>query len=112
MPSLRTIVIVIVLAAVAYGGWTVNGWRNEAARAQALAAQLLAETKKRVALEATRLDLQRRLDERREQVGEKVKTITKTIIRYVGENPECDLPDAVASQLQRLREGNVSNTSP
>lgn len=111
MPSLRTAATVLVLLAVAYGGWIVNGWRIDAARATALADRLKDETVKRVNGERDRVRLQRELDAARGQITERVRTITKTVIKHVPQDPECDLPDDVAGVLQQFREGNLSNPS-
>lgn len=111
MPSLRTAATVLVLLAVAYGGWIVNGWRIDAARASALADRLRDETVKRVNGERERVRLQRELDDRKDKVVERVKTITRTIVQHVPENPDCNLPDDVAGVLQQFREGNLSNPS-
>lgn len=111
MPSLRTIATVLVLLAVAYGGWKINGWRIDAARATALADRLKDETVKRVNGERDRVRLQRELDTAREAVASKVKTITRTVVQHVPENPDCNLPDDVAGVLQQFREGQLSNPS-
>lgn len=111
MPSLRTAATVLVLLAVAYGGWIVNGWRIDAARASVLADRLRDETVKRVNGERERVRLQRELDDRKDKVVERVKTITRTIVQHVPENPDCNLPDDVAGVLQQFREGQLSNPS-
>lgn len=111
MPSLRTIATIVILLAVAYAGWIANGWRIDAARATALADRLTQETLKRVNGERERVRLQRELDDRKEKVVEKVKTITRTIVQHVPENPDCNLPDDVAGVLQQFREGQLSNPS-
>lgn len=99
------------MAALIWAGWIANGWRNEAARAKALAVQLQTETQKRIQGDVDRLRLQRELDARKEKVVERVKTITRTIVQHVPENPDCNLPDDVAGLVQRFREGQLSNPS-
>lgn len=109
MTAFRTAATVIVLLAVAYGGWIVNGWRIDAARASALADRLRDETVKRVEGERARARLERSLRDAEDRVAGNVKTITKTVIKHVPQNPDCDLPDDVAGVLQQFREGQLSN---
>lgn len=109
MPSFRTAATVLVLLAVAYGGWVANGWRIDAARAKALADRLTQETVKRVDGERARVRIQKELDEARNNVAERVRTITKTVVKHVPDG--CDLDDDVAGVLQRFREGNLSNSA-
>lgn len=111
MPSLRTAATLLVLLAIGWAGWVINGWRIDAARASALADQLRDETLLRDEVERQRLELQKKLDAKKEVVAEKVKTITKTVIKHVPQNPDCDLPDDVAGVLQQFREGQLSNPS-
>ncbi len=88
-----------------YAGWVANGWRLKAATAEGYRLELRNELERRVAADVARLKAQRELATAQARVVEKVKIVKQTVTKYVPQNPECDLPDPVASQLQRLREG-------
>ena len=88
-----------------YAGWVANGWRLKAATAEGYRLELRNELERRVAADVARLKAQRELATAQARVVEKVKIVKQTVTKYVPQNPECDLPDPVAGQLQRLREG-------
>ena len=88
-----------------YAGWVANGWRLKAATAEGYRLELRNELERRVAADVARLKAQRALAEAQTRVVEKVKIVKQTVTKYVPQNPDCDLNDVVASQLQRLREG-------
>jgi hypothetical protein len=88
-----------------YAGWVANGWRLKAATAEGYRLELRNELERRVAADVARLKAQRELATAQARVVEKVKIVKQTVTKYVPQNSECDLPDPVAGQLQRLREG-------
>jgi hypothetical protein len=88
-----------------YAGWVANGWRLKAATAEGYRLELRNELERRVAADVARLKAQRELATAQARVVEKVKIVKQTVTKYVPQNAECDLPDPVAGQLQRLREG-------
>ena len=88
-----------------YAGWVANGWRLKAATAEGYRLELRNELERRVAADVARLKAQRELATAQARVVEKVKIVKQTVTKYVPQNPECDLNDVVAGQLQRLREG-------
>jgi hypothetical protein len=91
--------------ALVYAGWVANGWRLKAATAEGYRLELRNELERRVRADVARLKAQRELAEAQARVVENVKVVKQTVTKYVPSNPDCDLPDPVASQLQRLREG-------
>ena len=93
------------VAGLVYAGWVANGWRLKAATAEGYRLELRNELERRVAADVARLKAQRELATAQARVVEKVKIVKQTVTKYVPQNPECDLPDPVAGQLQRLREG-------
>jgi hypothetical protein len=93
------------VAGLVYAGWVANGWRLKAATAEGYRLELRNELERRVAADVARLKAQRELATAQARVVEKVKIVKQTVTKYVPQNPECDLPYPVASQLQRLREG-------
>lgn len=96
----------LFVAGLILAGWTANGWRLRAAQAEGYRLELRNELQRRVMADAKRLTLQRQLETAQAQVVERVKVVKQTVVKYVAQNPACDLPDPVASQLQRLRAGN------
>jgi hypothetical protein len=93
------------VAGLVYAGWVANGWRLKAATAEGYRLELRNELERRVAADVARLKAQRELATAQARVVEKVKIVKQTVTKYVPQNSECDLPDPVAGQLQRLREG-------
>jgi hypothetical protein len=93
------------VAGLVYAGWVANGWRLKAATAEGYRLELRNELERRVAADVARLKAQRELATAQARVVEKVKIVKQTVTKYVPQNPECDLNDVVAGQLQRLREG-------
>jgi hypothetical protein len=93
------------VAGLVYAGWVANGWRLKAATAEGYRLELRNELERRVAADVARLKAQRELATAQARVVEKVKIVKQTVTKYVPQNPDCDLNDVVAGQLQRLREG-------
>jgi hypothetical protein len=93
------------VAGLVYAGWVANGWRLKAATAEGYRLELRNELERRVAADVARLKAQRALAEAQANVITKVKIVKQTVTKYVPQNPECDLNDVVAGQLQHLREG-------
>ena len=103
----------LFVAGLILAGWTANGWRLRAAQAEGYRLELRNELERRVAADAKRLTLQRQLETAQAQVVERVKIVKQTVTKYVpAPNPACDLPDPVASQLQRLRTGDDVPAAP
>lgn len=103
----------LFVAGLILAGWTANGWRLRAAQAEGYRLELRNELQRRVAADAKRLALQRQLETAQAQVIERVKIVKQTVTKYVpAPNPACDLPDPVASQLQRLRQGDDVPATP
>jgi hypothetical protein len=103
----------LFVAGLILAGWTANGWRLRAAQAEGYRLELRNELQRRVAADAKRLTLQRQLETAQAQVVERVKIVKQTVTKYVpAPNPACDLPDPVASQLQRLRTGDDVPAAP
>ena len=102
----------LVAASLLILGWNANGWRIRAAQAEVLQLELRNELQRRVAeqvrakqAESARLAVEAKLAAKEEEIAKGVKTVQRTIVKHVQKNTECDLPEPVASQLQRLREG-------
>lgn len=87
-------------------GWVANGWRMQALDAANLRRDLAHEIQRRVTADAERLAVTRQLVAAEGQVRERVKIVKQTVTKYVPANPDCDLADPVAGQLQRLRTGD------
>lgn len=109
MGTFKISVVVVLLMVVAWCGWKVNEWRTEAARATALAEQVRAERIKASQADAARLRMEKSLREKGVAIVERVKVVKKMVPHVVQVN--CDLPDEFAGELQRLRQGVVSNPS-
>jgi hypothetical protein len=103
----------LIVAALLYGGWAVNGWRLEAQAAEVLRLELRNELQRRIAEQVrvkqaddARLAAEAKLSAKEAEIAKTVKTVKETIVKYVPKsNPECDIPEPVASQLQHLRSG-------
>lgn len=102
----------LIVAALLYGGWTANGWRLKAAQADALKIELRNELQRRVAEQVrtkqandARLAAEIALQAKDAKIVERVKVVKQTVYKHVKTNPDCDLPDPVAGELQKLREG-------
>jgi hypothetical protein len=98
--------------ALLYAGWIANGWRLQAAQASDLKAALRTEINRAIQADAARLAVEIQLDLARRELAKKVTTVKKTVTRYVAQNPDCDLPEPVAGQLQRLRQGHDVPAAP
>ena len=109
----KAAIVVCLSILLVMGGWKANGWRLEAQAAEVLRLELRAELERRVAeqvrvkqADTARLAAEAKLAAKEAEVSKAVKTVKETIVKYVPKsNPECDLPDPVASQLQHLRSG-------
>ena len=101
-------------------GWKVAGWRHDASLLEGARLELRNEQERRIAeqvktrkADAARLAAEQALQAKTAQVNEKVRTVKQTVVRYVNEaNPDCDLPEPAASQLQHLREGGTTELPP
>jgi hypothetical protein len=101
-----------VVALLLWVGWQANGWRLKARQAEGYRLELRNELQRRIAVDAKRLTLQRQLEAAQAQVIERVKIVKQTVTKYVPANSDCDLPDPVAGQLQRLRQGDDVPAAP
>lgn len=111
--SIRWSLVGGLLAIIFLLGWRASDWRTKAHQAEAYRLELRNEMQRRVAADAKRLALQRQLETAQAQVIERVKIVKQTVTKYVpAPNPACDLPDPVASQLQRLRTGDDVPAAP
>jgi|JI9StandDraft_2_1071091.scaffolds.fasta_scaffold78998_5 hypothetical protein len=102
----------LIALALLYGGWAVNGWRLEAQAAEVLRLELRNELQRRVAEQVrvkqaddARLAAEAALSAKEAEIAKGVKVVKETVVKYVKQNADCDLPEPVASQLQHLREG-------
>lgn len=86
-------------------GWVANGWRMQALEAVNLRRDLRHEIQRRVTADAERLALTRQLVAAEGKVTERIKVVKQTVTKHVPANADCDLPEPVAGQLQRLRSG-------
>ena len=100
-------------------GWKVAGWRHEAGLLEGARLELRNEQERRIAeqvktrkADAARLAAEQALQAKTAQVNEKVRTVKQTVVRYVKADPNCDLNEPVASQLQHLREGRTTELPP
>lgn len=103
---------VILAISLVVVGAKVNGWRLEAQAAEVLRLELRNELQRRVAeqvrakeAETARLEAEAKLTAKEEEIAKGVKTVKETVVKYVKQNAECDIPEPVASQLQHLRSG-------
>lgn len=110
--SIRWSLVGGLLAVIFTLGWQANGWRLKAHQAEGYRLELRNEMQRRIAADAKRLALQSELDAAQAQVIERVKIVKQTVTKYVPANPDCDLPDPVAGQLQRLRQGDDVPAAP
>ena len=108
----KAAIIVVLSILLVVGGWKANGWRLEAQAAETLRLELRNELQRRVAeqvrakeAETARLEAEAKLTAKEEEIAKGVKTVKETVVKYVKQNAECDLPEPVASQLQHLRSG-------
>jgi flagellar biosynthesis/type III secretory pathway M-ring protein FliF/YscJ len=108
----KPVVFGLLVFAIGLVGWRANGWRMEAKAAETLRLELRNELERRIAeqvktkqVDAARLAAEAKLQAAEEAISKGVKTVKQTVVKYVKENPDCDLPELPASQLQHLREG-------
>jgi hypothetical protein len=109
---IRAGLILAVLGLSAWGGWTARAWLEDSheldqakqERDDAIKRERAAETKASEANDA-RLAAEKALQAKEAQTVERVKIVKQTVIKHVKANPDCDIPDPVASELQRLRAG-------
>ena len=106
--ALATLAVLLLLTL----GWKANGWRIEATNAATLRLELRAELQRRVAEQVrvkqandARMAAEVALQAKEADIAKGVKTVKQTVVKYVKANPDCDLPEPVAGQLQKLREG-------
>lgn len=103
--------LVFVLGLVVIG-WKANGWRIDAAKAEGYRLELRNELQRRVAADAARLDLQRKLETAKARVEIKTQEVIKKVKVYVPSNRDCDLNDDVVRLLNDARAGGLSSTAP
>jgi len=115
----KAAIIAALSIALIVGGWKAATWRLEAQAAEVLRLELRNELQRRVAeqvkaaaADKARLAAEVALQAKEAAIANNVKTVKQTVIKYVEKNPDCDLPEPVASQLQRLREGGEQPIMP
>lgn len=110
MIYLKTAAAVIAVLGLIWFGFTINGWRNDAARAKDLAVLLRNETQRRVASDAHRLAVEKSLAQAEENTHETIRTVVKKIIVKVPDDSRCDLNVDVVRMLDAARV-NVPGTA-
>lgn len=120
----KTAALACLVILCVFGGFKVSGWWHEAQLVKAARAELRAEQQRRIEAVAEKNTVQKERDTARTELAElrlkakeaeiagQVKTVQRTIVKHVKANVDCDLPDPVASQLQRLREGGDPELPP
>ena len=108
----KAAIIAVLSILLIVGGWKAATWRLEAQAAEALRLELRNELQRRVAEQVkvkqandAHLAAETALQAKEAEIAKGVKTVKETVVKYVKANPDCDLPDPVASELQKLREG-------
>lgn len=114
----KTAIIAVLAILCVYGGFKVSGWWHEAQMVKAARAELRAEQQRRINAVAEKNTVQTerdaarnelaelRLEANKAKIDQSVRDVKQTIAKHVkSDNPPCDLPDPVAGELQKLREG-------
>lgn len=113
LPWARLALLVAGLVALAWLGWTANGWRARAAQADAYQRELRQELQRRISSDAQRLSMERDIAALQARLAREAQTAKQTVIKYVrANNPDCDLPGPVARELQRVRQGGDVPAAP
>jgi hypothetical protein len=86
-------------------GWTVNGWRIDAARVREAETAVQEAVKARVRADLDRAQMGLRLAEAEGLARANIRTIEKRIRVYVPRNPACDLSLGAVSLLNIARAG-------
>jgi len=107
----------LFVASLIIFGFKVATWRADAALLEVARLELRNELQRRVKSDADKKTARDERDAARAQLSElhlknkeaeivkNVKAVKETVVKYVKINPDCDLPEPVAGQLQKLREG-------
>lgn len=120
----KTAIIAVLAILCVFGGFKVSGWWHDAQLVKAARAELSAEQQRRIEAVAEKNTIQKqrdavrserdaarselaelRLKAKEAEIAKDVKTVQRTIVKHVKVNPDCDIPDEPAGQLQKLREG-------
>lgn len=113
----KTAIIAVLAILCVFGGFKVSGWWHEAQLVKAARAELRAEQQRRIDAVAAKNTVQKernlarselaelRLKAKEAEIAGQVKNVQRAIAQHVKANPNCDIPDEPASQLQKLREG-------
>lgn len=96
----------LLVCALIAGGWYINGWRIRAAQADVLQVELRNELQRRVAADVARLTAEKKLQATELALAKKLNLVIEAIRSHDPKSPECDVPDDVAGQLSKLRQGN------
>ena len=94
----------LVVSALILAGWQASEWRTRAAEASIARAELRAEMTKRIQAEVDGREIQRKLDIANAKIDAKVKAF-QTKVKANEASLGCLVPDPVASELQKLRQG-------
>ena len=100
----------VLLTGGAALGWTLESWREGAARAATLQTQLASERIARSESEAARLKLAADLVQASGIVHTQIKEVIKNVPRLVRDLRECDLSDELVGVLNRARADELSGS--
>ena len=124
MDYFRIAATLAVVGTLLLGGWTVNSWRNGAARAEALEALNVKEGKARIRAEALASSVANERDAARRRIVEleltqsegkiraDVKEAIRTVIVHVPDRRDCDLNAGVVRMLNAARNTPVVLPDP
>lgn len=105
MDHLKWALMGALVAGLLLAGWMANSWRTRAAEAQSLKRELRHEVERRIFADAKRLAKEQEIEALKVALSDRLEAAKETVVRYVKTNPDCDLPEPVAGQLQHLRAG-------
>lgn len=112
MATVKYAGMAIAVLALIFLGFKVATWRAEALQlsearkvAEDAKTELRHQIERTVEADKQRLAMQEKLTQAQEMLAKKLGTTLKAIQDNVPKNSGCDIPDPVASQLSRLRDG-------
>lgn len=97
--------IVLLALFLVWAGWHVAGWRADAAQLVAAKAVIRAELQRRVASDAERISVERKLRVAEDRLAAKLVPTLKVIHDHAPKSPGCDIPDDIVGRLSNLRNG-------
>ena len=95
----------LVVLALIFAGFKAATWRADAMQLEVAKLELRNEIQRRVASDAARLDVQNKLTQAQELLARKLGSTLKAINDHAPKSPDCNVPDDIAGQLSRLRDG-------